>query len=55
MQQKQEIEVEYRFDPIPDTADRLDRALDIILGLILADLNQSPPQDGHAEPAEGVQ
>jgi hypothetical protein len=54
-QQKHEFEVEYRFDPSPDAADRLDRALDIILGLILADPEKNPSNDGNADLAEGVQ
>ena len=41
-QEKQVLEVEYRFDPIPDADDRLAHALGTIVRLILADLAQNP-------------
>ena len=54
-QQKEVLEVEYRFDPIPDADERLSHALDAIVRLILLDLAQDPGHDGRAEPTEGVQ
>ena len=49
-----ELTIEYQYEPTPDAAERLARALDLILALILDDYTLFPDDDGQKALALGV-
>jgi hypothetical protein len=48
----EDFKIEYRFEPTPEADERLARALDLLLWLILADSLPKPPAEFVAPPLE---